>query len=395
MLRMKYIVTLTLVALLMASGAAFAGPWIALEYVTPLTPTSAPVPNSDSVAAFGDVATDYWAWGQIEEAAVTATAASDFIVQGYGDGSYQPTWEVTRGQMAVFIARAGGYTAADPGTPSFQDVPDSYWAFSEIEQCVTNGVVQGYADYFGDGIDAYLPSAIVDRGQMAVYIYRAASLATAGYQGLFSDVADDYWSALEIEACADAYIVQGYPGGIYLPNNTVTRSQMAVFVWRGLVRDDGDVVLGGPAVTDDAAWAPAGDDTGALFYPDVVDTATGANTVDGEDADLPAAPGAVVFVVLDAAQIGDGDVVFEVSHVETDDNGTPADDTDDFDVVVVDGAGATLGVTAAAGEAAVNVAGVAYLVASYQIDSTLTAEDYTLTITLPNGNVTTMAFTVE
>jgi len=181
MLRMKYIVTLTLVALLMASGAAFAGPWIALEYVPPITPTSEPVPNSDSAAAFGDVATDYWAWGHIEEAAVTATAASDFIVQGYGDGSYQPTWNVTRGQMAVFIARAAGYTD-DVSAVSFQDVPDSYWAYTEIEQCVINGVVQGYADYFGTDIDAYLPTVIVDRGQMAVYIYRAAILGTTGYQ---------------------------------------------------------------------------------------------------------------------------------------------------------------------------------------------------------------------
>ena len=387
MLRMKYLVTLTLVALLMASGAAFAGPWIALEYVTPLTPTSVPVANDDTVAVFSDVATDFWAWAQIEECAATATEASDFIVEGYGGGSYEPSFQVSRAQMAVFIARAAGYTTG-AGEASFGDVPDTYWSFLEIEQCVDAGVVQGYADYFGPGLNAYLPTAIVDRAQMAVYIGRAVEGATtANYVDAFDDVAVGFWAADWIQTCVDADIVQGYDTAppIYLPGNAVTRAQMAVFVWRGLVRDDGDVVLGGPAVTDDAAWAPTGgDDSGELFYPDVVDTATGANTVDGEDEDLVAEPGAVVFVVLDAAQVGDGDIVFEVTH----------EDDSDPPVTIVDG-GDTLAVTDAAGEAAVNVAGVAYLLASYQIDSSLGAEDYTLTITLPNGNVQTMDFTVE
>ena len=381
MLRMKYIVTLTLVAVLMASGAAFAGPFTQLEYVTPLAPTSVPQATAYTAPTFGDVDGDYWAFGEIEECAATHTEASDFIVQGYGSGTYETSLVVTRGSMAVFIARAAGYTS-DVSAVSFQDVPDTFWAYTEIEQCVTAGVVQGYADYFGDGIDAYLPGVMVDRGQMAVYIYRAAGLSTVAYQTLFEDVAEDYWAALEIEACADANIVQGYGVGIgYLPGNLVTRAQMAVFVWRGLVRGDGDVVLGGPAVTDDAAFAPTGgDDSGELFYPDDIAGATGANTTD-----LVAEPGAVVFVVLDAAQIGDGNIVFEVSH---DDGGDPP-------VVTVDG-GATLGVTAAAGETAVNTAtGEPYLVAAYQIDSGLAAEDYTLTITLPNGNVQTMTFTVE
>ena len=378
MLRMKYLVTLTLVAMLMASGAAFAAPWVALEYVPPVVPTSVPVANGDTVQQFNDVATDFWAWAQIEECSVAATAASDYIVQGYGDGSYQPAFQVTRGQMAVFVARAAGFTDAAPGTPSFQDVPDSYWAFAEIEQCVANGVVQGYADYFGTDADAYLPSTIVDRGQMAVYLYRATGLSTAAYVGLFSDVQDDHWAALEIEACANADIAQGFGDGTYLPANAVTRAQMAVFVWRALVRGDGDVVLGGPAVTDDAAFAPTGGDGAAeLFYPDDIAGATGANTTD-----LVAEPGAVVFVVLDAAQVGGDAITFEVSH--QDDADPPATIVDDTETV-----------TPAGGLAAVDAAaGLPYLVAAYQIDSALAAEDYTVTLTLGNGAVTTWSFTV-
>ncbi|MDH4179404.1 MAG: S-layer homology domain-containing protein, partial [Armatimonadota bacterium] len=246
MLRMKYLVTLTLVALLMASSAAFAGPWIQMEYDIDLAPTSVPMATDFTEPAFGDVDGDFWAWGEIEECAAAHTESSDFIVQGYGSGTYEPALVVTRGMMAVFIARAAGFTD-DVSAVSFQDVPDSYWAYEEIEQCVLNAVVYGYADYFGEGMDAYLPSKVVDRGQMAVYIFRAAGLSTSAYGGTFEDVDEEFWAALEIEACAEFNIVQGYGAGIgYLPGNLVTRAQMAVFIWRGLVRGDGDVVLGGP-----------------------------------------------------------------------------------------------------------------------------------------------------
>jgi hypothetical protein len=422
MLRMKYLVTLTLVTLLMVSSAAFAGPWIAMEYDEALTPTSVPVPVDESpdwftTATFSDVPSTglgddedewFWAWGEIEECAATHTEAEDFIVQGYGDGSYQPGLVVTRGMMAVFIARAAGYTD-DVTEVSFGDVPDTYWAYTEIEQCVLNDVVKGYEEYFAEddpettevdeGVDAYLPTTMVDRGQMAVYIFRAAGLTTVAYQGLFTDVEDTgygededqpHWAALEIEACADADIVQGYGGGIYLPENKVTRAQMAVFVWRGLVRLDGDVVLGGPAVSDDLELDPGAGNAGFLL-PSAV-TTTGANTVDGEDEDLPVEGGAVVFVVLDAAQVNNGTVDFDL---EVWDYGDPEDDEDDV-LDPVDSESVT--VNAANCKAAVDTAdGVPYLIVAYHVAAAdvATAGDYVLTLTLPNGNVTEWEFTVE
>lgn len=348
-------------------------PWTVLEYEVPLTPTSVPIAVDDgmgwvSAPSYDDVATDYWAWAEIEECSATHSASSDFIVQGYGAGTYQPTWQVNRAQMAVFVARAAGLSGVgDPDAPSFTDVTGDYWAFDEIESCVAGNIVQGYLD------GLYRPTEIVDRGQMAVYIYRAAGLSTASYAGAFDDVAEDFWAALEIEACADANIVQGYPGGVYLPDNAVTRSQMAVFVWRGLVRyTGGDVVLGGPEATDDAWLVPTGGEGMAeLFLPDAV-AATGANTVD-------AAPGAVVYIVLDAAEVGDGTIDFDL--------------TDSADTAIDS---KSLTVDASAAKAAVDSSGgVPYLVASYQIESGLAAEDYTLAITLPNGNVQAVEFTVE
>lgn len=398
MLRMKYLVTLTLVVLCVAltSSMAFAQ-WIQIEYLTPLAPTSVPVATEWTEATFSDVPSTglgddedeaFWAWAEIEECAATHTEAEDFIVQGYGDDSYQPGLVVTRGMMAVFIARAGGYTS-DVTEVSFVDVPDTYWAYEEIERCVSAGVVKGYADYFGEddpetteiveGGDAYLPTVMVDRSQMAVYISRAAGLTTAAYAGTFDDVADDWWAALEIEACADEDIVQGYGGGIYLPENLVTRAQMGVFVWRGLVRGTdetyvagADVVCGYGATAD--ITVSGGQGTAELFYAD------DHSLTDAASADLD--EDVVVYVALDGAQVGDGTITFEVVDSEDAVVGTDFVDVvgqDSRDAIDLDDNGLN-----------------PYTIAAYQVDTGLDPDTYTVTAELPNGAVITIGeFEVE
>lgn len=373
-----------------------APPWLTLEYAVGATPTSVPTAStfecgwmmSDGGSVFGpdkatsdvtilapdlgDVGTGYWAFAEILECQNAASAASDFIVQGYGDGNYHGDWAVTRGQLAVFVARAAGYTDDPPAEATFDDVPDTYWSFGEIEQCATNGVVQGYPDGF------YRPGVTITRDQMAVYMIRAAGIATVAPAATFPDVPTDHWAAAEIEACVGANITQGYADGFYRPDREVDRGQMAVFVWRALV---GDVLLGGPDATDVAlsVWDAGADN---LLLPGEADY-YGYSSTD-------VAPGAVLYVALDANRVADGTISFEVSHV--DDGGTPDDDTDDS-VVVDDSLDVT--VSSAAAQGAVSTTGCAYLVAYYDIPATLVAEDYTVTLDLINGASYSWDFTVE
>jgi len=55
---------------------------------------------------FSDVGPDFWAFAEIAEMNRRG------VVNGYGDGTYQPAWPVTRDQMAVFLART--FDALDP-----------------------------------------------------------------------------------------------------------------------------------------------------------------------------------------------------------------------------------------------------------------------------------------
>jgi hypothetical protein len=120
---------------------------------------------------FPDVPCDHWARKHIQY------AVANGVVQGYPEGDYKPDLEVTRDQMAVYVARAmvapaGDAGVPDPGctTPPFPDVPCDHWATRHIQYCVSEGVVTGY----DDGL--YHPEWVVTRDQMAVYICRAFQL---------------------------------------------------------------------------------------------------------------------------------------------------------------------------------------------------------------------------
>ena len=139
------------------------------------------VPEFTETPSFPDVDEQHWALDYVEY------AVDQNVVAGYDDGTYHPDEEVTRAQMAVYVARAmvapsgeaglADYVPADPR--DFPDVPptgygddgtEPYWAYTHVEYCVENGVVQGYQD------GLYHPDEVVTRAQMAVYVARAFDL---------------------------------------------------------------------------------------------------------------------------------------------------------------------------------------------------------------------------
>jgi len=184
---------------------------------------------------FRDVPFLYWAHQSVE------TCAEAGLISGYPDGTYQPTLPVTRDQMAVFVSRAiaDGDAQVPPGpaNPSFTDVPTTHWAYRYIEYAKAQRVVQG------DPRGLYEPDLPVDRAQMAVFMARAlvapwGDMGLAGYvppfQPTFADVPLTFWAYRHIEYLADPArgVVHGYPDGLYHPELTVTRDQMAVYVSR-------------------------------------------------------------------------------------------------------------------------------------------------------------------
>ena len=139
-----------------------------------LTGGDAAVPTGPAQASFPDVPVDHWAFKYIE------FARSQQIVEGYPDGTYKPELALDRGQMAVFIARAvatptdrpGLASYTPPSTPTFSDVPASFWSARFVEYIAQPAVdvTHGYPD------GMYHPEYACTRDQMAVYVARAFGL---------------------------------------------------------------------------------------------------------------------------------------------------------------------------------------------------------------------------
>jgi peptide/nickel transport system substrate-binding protein len=97
-------------------------------------------PMSVSAAGFGDVPATYWAKDQIDY------LVSKGVVAGYPDGTFKPETPVTREQFAKMICIAKGLKELKPATATFKDVASSAWSYGYVEAAVKAGYIKGYSD---------------------------------------------------------------------------------------------------------------------------------------------------------------------------------------------------------------------------------------------------------
>jgi len=176
--------------------------------------------------SFIDVLPEFWAYDYI-----MAIDDAD-ITSGYPDGTYRPTENVSRAQMAAFIIRAEfGEDFSYSPTPHFSDISDTHWAFKYIQKMYDEGITTGYPD------GTYRPSENVTRAQMATFIIRALFGDDFDYElsPHFSDIPDTHWAFKYIQKMYDEGITTGYEDGTYRPAQNVSRAQMATFIARALL----------------------------------------------------------------------------------------------------------------------------------------------------------------
>ncbi|MBK9208845.1 MAG: S-layer homology domain-containing protein [Anaerolineales bacterium] len=130
---------------------------------------------------------------------------------------------------------AAGFTTGESyivsKSPVFEDVPFDYWANSYIERLAKAGITGGCSAVPLN----YCPDSTVTRAQMAVFLLKSMhgssfSPPAVGASTGFGDVATTHWAAAWIKQLAAEGITSGCGAGIYCPDSTVTRAQMAVFL---------------------------------------------------------------------------------------------------------------------------------------------------------------------
>ena len=185
------------------------------------------------------------------------------ITHGTDDGStYSPDWDVTRAQMAVFVARAAAAAGVGLGSGSggFNDI-GGIWA--EARDAINGLAVRGIIRSGGN----FRPDDAITRAEMATFLIGLLAKASPnvtidpdgaillGAPGSRTE-ADDYFADVRsfVPAANDAEISALYELGItkgaspaavhddtappldlnYEPEGTVDRGQMAAFITRAL-----------------------------------------------------------------------------------------------------------------------------------------------------------------
>jgi hypothetical protein len=121
-------------------------------------------------------------------------------------------------------------------TVRFLDVPDGSFAENFIYGAAGAGVMMGGPPSCPNGVLYFCPNGTVTRADMAGYMWRAvhgANTPPPVYQNIFGDVTFNQYNSFYIQGIYNDGITAGCGNGNYCPNDINTRAQMAVFIWKG------------------------------------------------------------------------------------------------------------------------------------------------------------------
>ncbi len=107
---------------------------------------------------------------------------------------------------------------------TFRDT-QGHWAGDAIAFCVEQGIMQGT----GEG--AFSPDITASRAMLAKVLYALAGQPKADAQADFSDVESGSWYEAAVAWASEAGVVLGSDGK-FMPQESVTREQLAVMLWR-------------------------------------------------------------------------------------------------------------------------------------------------------------------
>lgn len=107
----------------------------------------------------------------------------------------------------------------------FTDVGSEFWAARYIEVLASKGIVKGSGT-----VETYKPLNNLTRAEFTAMIVRAFKLFDESAENPFVDVKETDWFYPEVVSGAKAGIIRGRPGGIFAPDDKITREEMATII---------------------------------------------------------------------------------------------------------------------------------------------------------------------
>lgn len=136
--------------------------------------------------------------------------------------------KIISGALAAIMVGASiltvGTAAADGDLP-FKDVGRKKWYYDEVKFVYENGLMQGTSKKY------FEPDAKLTRAMFVTILGRLAG-AEQSETNKFSDIKSGSWYSGYVGWAVDSKIVTGYSDGTFLPDNDLTREEMAACIAR-------------------------------------------------------------------------------------------------------------------------------------------------------------------
>ena len=153
-------------------------------------------------------------------------AAENGIASGTGRYTFSPNAVCTRAQTVTFLWRAAGSPLPRYRVCPFTDVQPSDYYYNAVLWAVEQGITTGL------NATTFEPDVTVTRGQVATFLYRAASAAKPSTFNPFTDVKTTAYNYDAILWAYDNRITTGTSDTTFSPDAYCTRAQIVTFLYR-------------------------------------------------------------------------------------------------------------------------------------------------------------------
>lgn len=148
------------------------------------------------------------------------------IINGHGDGRFDPTGHIQRQDFAIILAKSLGLDMnSAPAAATFSDVPPGHYSFAAVEAVVQAGLIHGYGNHqFGNGDS-------LSRQDMAVIFTRALGVDVSGKGNILTFTDKDDISSYAKDAVAAAVelgLIKGNTDGSFSPLQSADRQSVAL-----------------------------------------------------------------------------------------------------------------------------------------------------------------------
>ena len=108
----------------------------------------------------------------------------------------------------------------------FSDVDADAWYAEAVMYCREHNLMAGI------GNNQFAPESSLTRAQFATVLYRIEGTPTVTGTDAFTDTPDGAWYSDAVLWVSQQSLISGYGGGLFGPNDPVTREQMTAIFWR-------------------------------------------------------------------------------------------------------------------------------------------------------------------